>query len=155
MAWPRITSFLTSLREEKGASLPVGVAGFCWGGLHAIYLTHDRQDTKTASGRSLVDACFVAHPSNLTVPGDIEAIKSNLSIAIGDEDFVMALKQVKQVEQILGTKKDVETQLKIYPGAGHGFSVRASKAVPDSKETKQSEEAEKQAVDWFKKHFKV
>lgn len=154
VAWPRVVQFFTSLRQEgPGATLPVGVAGFCWGGLHAIYLTHDKADTKTASGKSLVDVAFTAHPSNVTAPGDFEAATKPLSVAIGDADFVMPLKQVTIAKQVLESRNSPGGEVVIYEGAGHGFSIRASKAEPDSKETRQAEEAEKQALAWFQKHL--
>ncbi|GAM91540.1 hypothetical protein ANO11243_095920 [Dothideomycetidae sp. 11243] len=155
VSWPRVIKFLSQLREDKGAGLPVGVAGFCWGGLHAVTLTHERPDTKASNGMPLADAFYTAHPSNLTVPSDIEAIKRPLSIAIGDKDAVMAFGQVQQAQKILANKSDVDTEVVVYPGAKHGFAVRASKAVPDSQETKQSEEAEKQAISWFQRQFEA
>lgn len=133
--------------------MKVGVAGFCWGGPHVVTLLHDRPDTKTKDGKPLADCAFTAHPSNLSVPKDLQLITRPLSVAIGDADFVMKLSQAKEAQAVLDAKTDVKTEFKIYPGAGHGFSVRASKAVPDSKETKQAEEAEEQAVAWFKAHL--
>lgn len=153
VSWPKVTSFLTALREDKGAHIPVGVAGFCWGGLHAVTLTHDRPDTKTSKGLPLADAFFAAHPSNLTVPSDFEGVTRPLSIAVGDDDAVMPLKQVQEAINILAEKPDVDTKITIFPGAKHGFAVRASKAVPDSKETLQSEEAEQQAITFFQRQF--
>ena len=155
LCWPRVTKFLRMLREDKGATLPVGIAGFCWGGLHAIKLTHDTADAKTADGRPLADAVFTAHPSSVTVPQDIADVKGNLSIAIGDDDGVMGIKQVRAAQEILADKRDVDSEVVIYPGAKHGFSIRASRAQPDSKETKQAEEAEKQAISWFQRHFEA
>lgn len=155
VAWPRVTTFLSALREEKGATLPVGVAGFCWGGLHAIKLTHDAADTKTASGRPLADAAFAAHASNVTIPQDIDAVKMPLSIANGDDDGVMSIKQVLQIKEILSRRSDLDTEVVVYPGAKHGFAVRASRAKPDSQETRQAEEAENQAIAWFQRQFKA
>ncbi|KAF2786636.1 alpha/beta-hydrolase [Melanomma pulvis-pyrius CBS 109.77] len=153
VSWPRVTKFLQELREDKGAAVPVGIAGFCWGGLHAIKLSHDTADTKTESGRPLAEAFFAAHPSNVNVPEDVGAVKHNLSVAIGDDDGVMGIKQVREAEAILKTKADVDSEVVVYPGAKHGFSIRASRAVPDSKETQQAEEVEKQAIAWFQRQF--
>lgn len=153
VSWPKVTSFLAALREEQGASLPVGVAGFCWGGLHAIKLAHDNAETRTPSGRPLVDACFTAHPSNVTLPQDITEVKRSLSVAIGDDDAVMSLQSAKQAQKLLQEKPDVPSEFVIYPGAKHGFAVRASRTVPDSQETLQAEEAEEQAIAWFQRQF--
>ena len=154
LCWPRVTAFLQALRSDKGSTLPVGIAGFCWGGLHAVKLSHANADTRTANGRALADAFFAAHPSNLSVPQDIVDVKGNLSIAIGDDDGVMPIKQVRTAQEILvGKQGDVDSEVVVYPGAKHGFAVRASRAEPDSKETKQAAEAEEQAVAWFHRQF--
>jgi dienelactone hydrolase len=116
-------------------------------------LTHDRADTKPAKGQPLVDASFAAHPSSVAVPGDLEKVCMPLSIAIGDEDSVIPLKQTRQAQQVLKGKDSVETEVVVYPGARHGFAVRASRSKAHSKETSQAEEAEQQALAWFKKHY--
>ncbi|KAM5521529.1 dienelactone hydrolase family protein [Fusarium oxysporum f. sp. phaseoli] len=152
VSWPRVTGFLKEVQQHKDAALPVGIAGFCWGGLHTVRLTHDTAETKTGSGRPLADAFFTAHPSNLDIAQDMGNVARNLSIAIGDDDGVMGMKQVRQAESILASK-DVETSVVIYPGAKHGFSIRASRAKPDSQETRQAQEAEEQAIAWFKRQF--
>lgn len=147
--------FLRELRKDQSAAIPVGIAGFCWGGLHAIKLSHNTAETTLESGQPLADAIFAAHPSNVNVPQDISDIKLNLSIAVGDNDGVMGIEQIQEAEKILAGKTDVDTEVIIYPGAKHGFAIRASRAKPDSKETKQAEEAEKQAIAWFQRHFET
>lgn len=84
-------------------------------------LTHDRTDTVTSKGQPLVDASFAAHPSNVSVSGDIEKVRKPLSIAIGDEDSVMPLKQVREAQQILQNTEAIDCELVIYPGARHDF----------------------------------
>lgn len=135
--------------------VPVGVAGFCWGGLYPFRLNHDRPDARTESGEPLADAFFSAHASSVVVPQDIEGVTMNLSFAMGDDDVVMNLKQVLQAQEILARKKDVDSEVVIYPGAKHGFAVRASRTEPDAQETKQAEEAEKQAIAWFQRRFEA
>lgn len=151
VCWPRMTSWFSALRSD--VSVPIAAAGFCWGGLHAIMLTHDRTDTRLPTGRPLIDASFVAHPSGISVPADIEKVKIPLSIAVGDDDFVMPLDQARQAKQMLEQSGDSQGEVIIYPGARHGFAVRASRSKPDSRETRQGEEAEEQAIAWFKKQF--
>ncbi|EGR51757.1 uncharacterized protein TRIREDRAFT_33169, partial [Trichoderma reesei QM6a] len=70
-AWPRVKGFFEQLRKEEGSSLPVGAAGFCWGGKQVILLAHG----DTIDGRPLIDAGFTGHPSLLSIPGDIEKLK--------------------------------------------------------------------------------
>ena len=148
---------MRAVREDKStASLPLGIAGFCWGGQYAIKLTHDKPETKSSSGRPLADAVFTAHPSSVTVPQDIVDVRGNLSIAIGDDDAVMGIAQVRAAQKILAEeRKDVDSEVVIYPGAKHGFSIRASRWQPDSKETKQAREAEEQALAWFGRHLQA
>ena len=153
VAWPRVTSFLRALRADKGMAVPVGIAGFCWGGLYPFRLQHDRPDAKTESGEPLADAFFSAHASNVVMPADIEGVTMNLSFAMGDKDIVMNLKQVQQAQEILARKEDVDSEVVIYAGAKHGFAVRASRTKPDAQETKQAEEAERQAIAWFQRRF--
>lgn len=35
---PKVTAFITAVRKEEGATLPIGAAGFCWRGPHAVNL---------------------------------------------------------------------------------------------------------------------
>ena len=88
-------------------------------------LTHDREDTKSPTGRGLVDTSFAAHPSGAAFPGDIDKVMKPLSIAFGDEDTVFPIKQCQQAQQVLGGKSHISTELVTYPGARHGFAVRA------------------------------
>ena len=101
----------------------------------------------------MIDAAFAAHPSSVEVPADFEAVKRALSVAIGDDDAVMNIATARKGEEVLEKKSEIASEFVIYPGAKHGFAVRASKAQPDSQETRQAEEAEKQAISWFQRHF--
>lgn len=108
-------------------------------------------DVKAPNGKPLVDAVYTAHPSNLSIPGEFEKVVRPTALGIGDEDIVMGMKSVNQVKDIWAKKPDVETEVKIYPGAGHGFAVRADPNTKDA--VRQAGEAEEQAVAWFKKQF--
>ena len=144
---PKVESFFDAVRCNEGANLPIGAAGFCWGGRHAIYLAHGGV---AANGKPLVDAVFTAHPSSVVVPGEIEKVKKPLSIAVGDKDFVFGKAQVEQSEKIF-TKFDFKCEMTVYPGVGHGFAVRAE---PESEKLMQSAyDAEEQAIHWFHQHF--
>lgn len=145
---PRVVTFMQALRANEAASLPVGVAGFCWGGKHVTLLCSDT--AKTSEGKSLISCGFTAHPSALDIPTDIEAVKLPLSIAIGDVDFGLAIGMVQEAKSIL--EKDAEKhEVVIIPGAKHGFAVRGNPG--NEEEVKQGIRAEDQAVAWYEKWF--
>ena len=143
---PRVKNFLVELRKAEAAKLPVGVAGFCWGGQHLVLLANEEPN----DGKALFDVAFAAHPSNLVFPKDIEGIKKPFSVAIGDKDPLMTPDQARETEAVL-RKNKVDHEIVSYEGAGHGFSVRIDRTNP--KQTEQAIQAEKQAVKWFTKHF--
>jgi len=146
--YPMVTSFFKAVRENEGASLPIGTAGFCWGGKHVINLADGIQ---ASNNKPLVDAVFTAHPSNLAIPAEIEKVVKPSAIGIGDQDFMLNMKGVNQIKDIWAKKSNVDTEVQIYEGAGHGFAIRAD---PNTKEAvKQAEEGEKQAIEWYKKQF--
>ena len=111
-----------------------------------VKLAVDSPETRTLDRKQpLADAFFTAHPSNLTVPADIQQINRNISIANGDQDFVLNMKQVEQVKATLATMENVDSEFVLYPGAGHGFAVRGDKKS-NVKVAEQAEDAEKQAI---------
>jgi dienelactone hydrolase len=145
VASPRIYSFLKAIREHEGAKLPVGTAGFCW------------DQTKTESGERLIDCGFIAHPSNLKYPSDIEKVVLPLSCAAAEIDFQMSAENAKQTEEVLVGKtaktKDqgVEHEFVMYEKAFHGFAVRADE--DNLEEAERGKKAEAQAIAWFGKWF--
>ncbi|KAF2667175.1 alpha/beta-hydrolase [Microthyrium microscopicum] len=147
ISYPTVQTFFQKISENEGSKLPVGAAGFCWGGRHAIYLSHGE---KSSSGKPLVNASFTGHPSNCSFPAELQPVKQPLSIALGDLDINLGPKQVKVIEDTFKTLENVDTEIIMYPGAGHGFCIRAD---PGREVIKQAEAAEKQAIDFFKKHF--
>lgn len=152
---PRIFSFFKALKEGEAKDLPVGTAGFCWGAKYVTELCWDQQ--KTTEGKRLVDCGFVAHPSQLVYPGDIEMIVLPYSCAAAEHDFQMTPENAKQTKEVLTAKtaktKDsgVEHEFVMYDGAHHGFAVRADE--DEKLEAEQGKKAENQAVDWFGKWF--
>jgi dienelactone hydrolase len=147
VAWPKVQSFFDAIRCDEGSNLPIGAAGFCWGGKHAICLAHE---LKASNGKPLCDASFAAHPSSVDVPGDIGPVKKPVAIALGDQDFVMDIPTLEKVKEIL-SKEKVEYETRVYKDAGHGFAVRAD--PKNEKVMEQSVEAEDQAIAWFQKQF--
>jgi dienelactone hydrolase len=146
---PRTVKFFRDLRKAEAKDLPLGVAGFCFGGFFVFQLA---KDPERVDGKPLIDCGFTAHPSFLTVPKDGEEAKLPVSVSIGDDD--MALKSDKAYElQKVFEKNPVEHEMVIIPGVKHGFAVRWN--PHDEKENKHAQEAEDQAVNWYKKHFKI
>ncbi|KAF9884528.1 hypothetical protein FE257_001473 [Aspergillus nanangensis] len=139
---PRIKTFHAALRADSATNfMKIGSAGFCWGGFHTVHLCQDDQP--------LIDVGFVAHPSGLRIPRDLEAVKVPLSVAVGDVDMMMRVDHVREAKSVLEKNGDNRNEVIIYPGAKHGFAVRANPDVPGQMESAFA--AEEQAREWFEK----
>ncbi|KAF4554864.1 Dienelactone hydrolase-like protein 1 [Elsinoe fawcettii] len=131
---PRITSFFSDLRDATPTHLPIGAAGFCWGGMPVVKLCHD--ETKAKNGLSLVDAGFIAHPSFMTMPDDAEKLVKPLSFAAAGNDGKVMVKQGEVFEEVLKRKNKeaeereggmgVRHEYVFYEKADHGFAVRTN-----------------------------
>jgi dienelactone hydrolase len=148
VATPRVNKFFNDLRMAQKKDLPIGAAGFCWGGKFVFLLSSDAE--KTTNGKRLIDFGFTAHPSNLVLPVDAENVKLPLSVAIGDVDAMVSVAQAQQMKEILSAK-NAGHDVVIIPGAAHGFATRAKPG--DEAGTRQGVQAEDQAVNWFNKCF--
>ncbi|KAL9108516.1 MAG: hypothetical protein Q9227_006731 [Pyrenula ochraceoflavens] len=153
-------AYARSIKKELPAGAKLGVAGFCWGGWLSTALC--AQPTKEGGSERLIDAQFTAHPSAMKPPekmiGDaIDTYDVPYSMAIGDKDMGFPIKQVEETEAKVRErvgKGDGEGgkywEFNIYPGAQHGFAVRAINEKRDGR-PKSAEDAETQAVEWFKR----
>ena len=144
---PRVYNFFHALRNSEASLLPVGAAGFCWGGKFVFLLCSDSE--KAANGKSLIDCGFTAHPSNISVPADPNAVNLPLSVCVGDVDIALAIGQVETTRKILAEKGGERHEVVVIPGARHGFAVRAK--PDDEKAVEQGVKAEEQAVAWFQR----
>lgn len=144
---PRVVSFLKGLRAHEDAALPLGVAGFCWGGKVVAVLCHDGQ--RTDDGQPLVDAGFCAHPAGLSVPGDAEKVKLPLSLTVGTQDFALKGDGIRKIQELWRGRQGGREEFTVVEGARHGFAIRADHASEE--EAKQELQAQDQAVAWFGK----
>ncbi|KAJ2896916.1 Dienelactone hydrolase family protein [Zalerion maritima] len=160
-AFPRAVSFFTALRRDilsrpEAEQHPIGCAGYCWGGKLLAMLSDPSKappvpDNSGKERACLLDVGYSAHPSMLKIPGEVEAMQVPASWAIGSEDAGFPEKTLKLFkEAVAGKQGDVEGEVKVYPGGGHGFAVRAEEAEAAMKA---ADQAEDQAVDWFLKCF--
>jgi len=160
---PRILSFVQALRTSPPPfatdNLKIGAAGFCWGGKYTVFLAADAPSSRVARHasqqsvgiRPLIDCGFTAHPSMVSVPGDIDAVTLPLSVIIGDHDHAMSGPLALQMKEILEVKKKGDHEVVIVPGAKHGFAQRT--ATHDPLQMEVAQQAEDQAIAWFTRWF--
>lgn len=147
-SYPRVKMFFEALRHAN-VDLPIGAAGFCWGGKHVVLLAGDKA---RVDGKPLFDAGFTGHPSLLAIPKDIEKMELPVAFAIGDEDAHIPINQVRAIQQIVESKRDAQKgEVKIYPKCGHGFCIRADTRFLDV--VAQAAAAEDHCIEWFNKTF--
>ena len=142
--------FFEQLRKEEGATLPIGAAGYCWGGKHAILLAHGAE----INGKPLIDAAFAGHPSFLSLPGDAEKIAVPVSFAMAEKDNQVSVEQAKKIKAIVEAKPESSRgELRIYDDISHGFCVRAALEVEGV--AQKASDAEDQCLAWFNAQFKT
>ena len=146
VSMPVVKDFFTAVRQHEAAHLPIGAAGFCWGGKHTLNLAHG---LATADRKPLLDAAFTGHPSNLEIPSELEKISQPVSFALAENDMVIKGDLIGQLQAAVENLP--HSEVKVYPGAGHGFCVRADVLRTDAEA--QAAEAEDQAIAWFQRHF--
>ncbi|QCE09145.1 endo-1,3;1,4-beta-D-glucanase-like [Vigna unguiculata] len=126
--------------KRKGASA-VGVAGFCWGAR-----------TVTNLGKAkLVKASVLLHPSYITVD-DIRGVEVPIAILGAEHDSLSPPKLLKQFQQVLNAKPEIDSYVKIFPNVSHGWTVRYD--PNDPKAVKAAGKAHKIMINWFDKHLK-
>lgn len=149
--FPVVKKFFEAFTREEGSTLPVGVAGFCWGGKHTVLLSHEENylDIDGSTRKPMLKAGFVGHPGFLEIPKDVEKITVPIAWAIPELDHHLKVPEVSDViTKIVENKPEEQRgQVKIYPDCHHGFCVRAQMVAGDI--SKQVVEAEDQAISWF------
>lgn len=126
--------------KSKGVSA-IGAAGYCWGAKTVCELGKSK----------LIQAVVLAHPSSITVE-DINGVNIPIAILGAELDPITPPEVIKQFEQVLAAKPDVDSFVKIFPNVSHGWTIRYDTKDPEA--VKASEEARQILLDWFDKHLK-
>lgn len=153
---PRVLKFFRALQHSH-PELPVGAAGYCWGGQWVVDLCTEPDDDSPEQVKPFVVCGFTAHPSRLKLPKDIEAVTYPLSIAAAEIDQQIPVAKARQIEDILKAKtaktkdRGVEHEFILYEGVHHGFAIRADENEGHEREC--GKQAEEQAIRWFTKWF--
>ncbi|KAI3965562.1 hypothetical protein MKX01_010519 [Papaver californicum] len=126
--------------KYKGISA-VGAAGICWGGKVVGELAKS-DDLK---------AIVMMHPSSVTID-DIKEIKVPISILGAELDKKLPPALLKQFEEVLATKPEVDSFVKIFKGVRHGWTVRYN--ITDKEAVKHAEKAHHYMLKWLSKYVK-
>ncbi|KAM1392265.1 hypothetical protein ACFX13_020263 [Malus domestica] len=131
---------ITNALKGKGVSA-IGAAGFCWGAKVVTELAKS----------DFIQAAVLLHPSFVTLD-DIQEVKVPIAIQGAEIDDYSPPELVKQFEQMLAAKPEVDSFVKIFPKAEHGWTM--SYNVEDEEAVKRAEEAHRNTLAWFVKHVK-
>jgi len=143
VVWPLIENAAKTLREDPEIG-KIGAVGYCWGGRYAVLLG--------SGSEPLVDAVVCNHPAMLSIPGEVEAIRRPVQFNVGDIDEMLDVKSVDTIKEVLDAKHpDVASEVNMFNGGVHGFSVRGDMEEPE--ERKRKEDATEKTIRWFNKHL--
>ncbi|MCL7028669.1 hypothetical protein MKW94_004440 [Papaver nudicaule] len=126
--------------RSKGISA-IGAAGICWGAKVLVELL--KLDN--------LKAIVMLHPSLVTVD-DIEEIKVPISILGAEVDQMSPPEVLKEFEEVLSTKPEVDSFVKIFNGVRHGWTVRYN--IKNEEAVKRAEEAHNDMLEWFFKYVR-
>lgn len=130
------------IQELRGKGFStIGAAGFCWGAKVVVEL----------SKFALIQAAVLLHPSFCTVD-DIKDVKVPISILGAEIDQMSPPVLVKQFEEALNAKPEVDAFVKIFPKVSHGWTVRYNAEDPEA--AKPADEAHHNMLEWFGKYVK-
>ncbi|GAY50626.1 hypothetical protein CUMW_128130 [Citrus unshiu] len=101
--------------------------------------------------REFIQAAVLLHPSFVTVD-DIKGVEVPISVLGAEIDQVSPPALVKEFEEALTAKSEVDSFVKIFPKVAHGWSVRYN--VEDESAVKAAEEAHQNLLEWLAKHVK-
>lgn len=137
-----LTGGIQYLKSQKTARADrIGVTGFCMGGSFALLLPCKTKEIKAAA------PYYGEVPDEATLRG----LACPVLYIYGDADFWITRDDVRRLEE--GLKKlGKPGEVKIYPGAPHGFFNDTRKDVYRPKE---ADDAWRGTLDFFAKHLKA
>uniref|UniRef100_A0A7N0UPR5 Dienelactone hydrolase domain-containing protein n=1 Tax=Kalanchoe fedtschenkoi TaxID=63787 RepID=A0A7N0UPR5_KALFE len=126
--------------KAKGVTT-IGASGYCWGAKVVTDLAKYGH----------IDAAVLCHPAFVTVD-DVKAVKAPIAILGAEIDNLAPPELVKQFEEVLKSKPEVESFVKIFPGVAHGWTVRYN--AEDAAAVKSAEEAHADTLEWLANFIK-
>ncbi|XP_059306885.1 endo-1,3;1,4-beta-D-glucanase-like isoform X2 [Lycium ferocissimum] len=126
--------------KDKGISA-IGAAGFCWGAKVVTDLAKS----------DYIQAAALLHPSLVKVD-DFKGMSAPIAILAAEIDKISPPELIKQFEEILSSRSEVDSFVKIFPSVKHGWTVRYN--VEDKEAVLRAEEAHCDMLDWLTKHVK-
>ncbi|CAA7398510.1 unnamed protein product [Spirodela intermedia] len=126
--------------KSRGAT-SVGAAGFCWGGKVVVEVAKS----------DVIDAAVLLHASLVTVD-DIKEVIVPIEVIGGSLDDVTPPWMLKQFELALSAKPEIDSFVKIIPGAPHGFCLRYD--ADDEAAVKRAKEAQKDMMHWLLRYVR-
>ncbi len=156
-SYPRVKAFVAALRAAEGPDTKLAVAGYCWGGKHALLLSHETiggpSPPHSQPPRPLINAAFTGHPGFVSLPADLDdTVVAPVSFALGELDTSLPPSKVAAIRQLAEAKAPPLTgEVRTYVGVGHGFCVRADLWLGDRAAAAAA--AEDQCIAWFNEHL--
>ncbi|XP_057495576.1 endo-1,3;1,4-beta-D-glucanase-like [Actinidia eriantha] len=118
----------------------IGAAGFCWGGKAVVQL---------AKSDNYIQAGVMLHPALVTLD-EVKEVQVPIAILGAEIDEYCPPELLKQFEEVLSSKSEVNSFVKVYPGTEHGWTTRYSDE--DESAIKSAEESHQDMLAWFTKH---
>ncbi|KAL3634565.1 hypothetical protein CASFOL_021619 [Castilleja foliolosa] len=122
----------------------IGAAGFCWGGKVTVDLEKNPD----------IQAAVLLHPTGVTVQ-DFQGVKVPTAILGAQYDKYVSpilLQQYEFALEAIKPKVAIDSYLKIFPGAEHGWTTIYNDT--DAAAVNRAAEAHNELLNWFKKYLK-
>ncbi|WVY94122.1 hypothetical protein V8G54_033210 [Vigna mungo] len=98
-----------------------------------------------------IQAAVILHPGPIS-DDEINEVKIPIAILGAEIDHLFPPERLKQVEEKLSSKSEIESFVKLFPGVTHGWTVRYND--DDEGTVKSAKEAHQDMLNWFIKHVK-